>query len=259
MPTVAELTAVYGNFMLGPRRGPGVCRTCFNLTDGYDRCYACTHIESWLDAMAPISYSVAHEQLHHALAAYKRAPIVVAGRFQVELAAVLWRHLDRHESCLAREAQTKRFDLVTTVPSSDPHRDAQHPLHRIVAELVKPTRDRYARVLTRSAIPTRPHEFNDQKFEPTTDLTDRSVLLIDDTWTMGANAQSAGAALKRNGATTVAALAIGRHVNRDWGQNDRRLRALESPFDWDRCPLCHPKTSPKEPNLGAGLATERGG
>ncbi len=67
MPTVAELTAVYGNFMLNPRRGPNVCGVCFNFTDGYDRCYACSHGELWLDAVCPISYSVAHEQLHRAL------------------------------------------------------------------------------------------------------------------------------------------------------------------------------------------------
>ncbi|MDQ6806616.1 MAG: hypothetical protein M3065_16990, partial [Actinomycetota bacterium] len=59
MPTVGELTALYTNFMVGPRPGRGVCRTCFNLTDGYTRCYACAHGESWLDAVAPISYSVA--------------------------------------------------------------------------------------------------------------------------------------------------------------------------------------------------------
>ena len=72
MPTVAELTAPYGNVLLAPRPGPGVCETCFNLTDGYERCYACAHGGRWLDAVVPISYSVAGEQLHHALASYKR-------------------------------------------------------------------------------------------------------------------------------------------------------------------------------------------
>jgi hypothetical protein len=32
---------------------------------------------------------------------------------------------------------------------------------------------------------------------------------------------------------------IGRHVNREWGDNDRHLRALEEqPFEWERCALC---------------------
>lgn len=56
MPTVLELTALYENFMLGPRPGTGVCTTCFNFTDGYELCYACAHTQAWLDAVAPISY-----------------------------------------------------------------------------------------------------------------------------------------------------------------------------------------------------------
>src|SRR2546421_2432817 len=101
MTTVAELTAVYANFMLGPRRGPGVCEVCFNFTDGYWRCYACTHNDLHLDAVCPISYSVALEQLHHALRGYKRLNGAVARRLATELAAVLWRHLTLHEQCLA--------------------------------------------------------------------------------------------------------------------------------------------------------------
>jgi hypothetical protein len=72
MPSVRELSALYENVMLGPRRGPDVCATCFNFTAGYVRCYACAHGRPVLDAMAPISYSVAREHLHHALASYKR-------------------------------------------------------------------------------------------------------------------------------------------------------------------------------------------
>src|ERR1700691_4948027 len=104
MPSVAELTALYTNFMLGPRPGPDVCRQCFNFTRGYERCYACTHNEQRLEAIVPISYSVAREQLHHALAGYKRLDGEVARQLGVELAAVLWRHLSGHERCLARAA-----------------------------------------------------------------------------------------------------------------------------------------------------------
>jgi predicted amidophosphoribosyltransferase len=235
MPTVAELTALYGNFMLGPRPGPAVCPVCFDLTDGHPRCYGCAHAGPWLDAVAPISYSVAHEQLHLALAGYKRAPAKVARRFEVELAAVLWRHLDRHEGCLARAAGVPGFELVTTVPSSSRERDATHPLHRIVGELTGPTRGRHVRLLSRSEANVKAREVSLDKFEATQGLAGRSVLLIDDTWTTGANAGSAAATLKRAGAGAVAAVVIGRHLHRDWRENDRRLRALPSPFDWDTC------------------------
>jgi hypothetical protein len=37
----------------------------------------------------------------------------------------------------------------------------------------------------------------------------------------------------------VAAIVIGRHLNRDWHENDRRLRGITRPFDWSRCALCN--------------------
>jgi predicted amidophosphoribosyltransferase len=214
-----------------------VCQVCFDLTDGHPRCYQCGHSDHWLDAVGPISYSVADEQLHHALRGYKRPPADVARRIEIELAAVLWRHLTSHEGCLAKHAGVDSFELVTTVPSSTRERDPAHPLHRIVGGLVGPTRARFECVLRRSTAQVGPREFSRSKFEALRDLDGASVLLIDDTWTTGANARSAAAALRSAGATTVAAVVIGRHLHRDWQDNDRRLRALTSPFDWDSCAL----------------------
>jgi predicted amidophosphoribosyltransferase len=241
MPTVADLTALYGNFMFNPRPGPEVCRVCFNLTDGFARCYACAHGEPWLDAVAPISYSIAGGQLHHALAHYKRLSGAVAERLSVELAAVLWRHLATHETCLARAAGIDTFELVATVPSGDMLRDEHHPLRRIVGELVAPTRERHERLLRRSSIEVKGRAFDARKYEAARPLAGQSVLLIDDTWTTGANAQSAAATLRGAGSGPVAAVVIGRHLNREWHENDRRLRALPRPFDWASCALHEPR------------------
>ena len=152
VPTVGELTELYSNFMLGPRVGPDVCTTCFNFTRGYQRCYACAHGQSWLQAVAPVSYSIAREQLHHALASYKRLTGEIARRFQVELAAILWRFLAEHEQCVARAAGAGAFALVTTVPSGDRERDRKHPLRQIVGELVVPHAGRHERLLQRSTV-----------------------------------------------------------------------------------------------------------
>lgn len=237
MATVTELSAPYANFLLGPRRGADVCAECFNLTNGHRRCYGCVHGGRFLDAMAPISYSIAGEQLHHALAGYKRLHGVIARRLTFGLAAVLWRHLALHEACLARAAAVPAFSLATTVPSSRPERDAVHPLHELVS-LVEPLQSRYQRALRRTEAPATPHEFNRCRYESLRDLTGHSILLVDDTWTKGANAQSAAAALKAAGAERVAMVVIGRYVNRGWGQNDQYLRDLPRPFDWGSCPLC---------------------
>ena len=87
------------------------------------------------------------------------------------------------------------------------------------------------------------------------------MLLIDDTWTTGASAQSAAAALKAAGAGATASIVIGRHLNREWHENDRRIRGIARPFDWSRCALCaERKSGPRRRNadpadVGARSAT----
>ncbi len=238
MPSVAELSDPYANFMISPRHGPGVCEQCFNFTRGYRRCYACAHNDDWLAVVDPISYSVGLEQLHRALMGYKRLDGEVARRLTVELAAVLWRHLACHERCIASAAGVESFELVTTVPSGDRERDDGHPLRRIVTELVGPTRERYERLLRRSSSDVEPRFFDPDKFEAMRPLDGEPVLIIDDTWTTGASAQSAAAALRGAGAGRVGAVVIGRHINREWHDTERRLRAMPRSFDWDRCALC---------------------
>ncbi len=181
MPSVEDLSSGYANFMLGPRRGTGVCEICFNLTAGYARCYACSHCEQWLDLVSPISYSVAHEQLHHALASYKRLAGPSADQLARELAAVLWRYLAAHELCLAAATQVTRFDLVTVVPARSIEREARHPLRMIVAQLVAPTRSRHEHLLARSRAEAAPREFDQRRFLARRRLGGERVLLIDDT------------------------------------------------------------------------------
>ncbi|MDQ6816356.1 MAG: hypothetical protein M3018_02980 [Actinomycetota bacterium] len=241
MPTVHELSAPYENYMLAPRAGPDVCRICLTFTDGFETCFACARREEraelYADAVAPISYSVAGEQLHHELANYKRLSGDVARRLTAQLAAVLWRFLDIHERCVAAAANTGEFKIVTAVPSGDRERDEGHPLRRIIGQLVSPTRDRHERLLRRSDLHAESREFSPDRYIASRQLDGEPVLLIDDTWTTGANAQSAAATLKAAGSGGVGVVVIGRHIKRDWHDNDRRLRALPRPFSWDHCAL----------------------
>jgi predicted amidophosphoribosyltransferase len=226
--------------LIQPRLGPGVCRRCFNLTHGFDRCYACARGEQRLAALVPISYSVAGEPLHRTLASYKRERVndVVAARAAAEIAAILWRFLAGHERCVAAQAGVERFDLVTTVPSGDRERDERHPLRRIVGELVGPTRRRHQRALRRTRADVVARRFDAQRFEAVTGLSGEAVLLIDDTWTSGASAESAAAALLAAGAGSVGAVVIGRYLNPRWGENRSRLDALRGGYDYSACTVC---------------------
>lgn len=237
MSTVGELSDPYANFMRTPGRGAGFCATCTTFVDAdYQRCYQCNS-QHWLAAVLPISYAERSGQLHTNLAGYKRWTPAIAERTRLQLAAVLWRFIAAHEPCLAIAAGVDRFDLVTTVPSSSAARDEHHPLRTIVGHLVEPTRDRHERVLRRSAVVVEERGFDSRRFTATRVLDGERVLLIDDTWTTGARAQTAAAALLDNGASTVAALVIGRFVNPGFGDNAARLAAVPRAFSWETCAL----------------------
>jgi adenine/guanine phosphoribosyltransferase-like PRPP-binding protein len=62
-----------------------------------------------------------------------------------------------------------------------------------------------------------------------------NVLLIDDTWTTGSNAQSAAFALKDAGASSVGFVVIGRYIVRDYEDHGARLDARPLPFRWETC------------------------
>ena len=164
MATVRQLTALDETSMITPRPGPGVCTMCFNLIEGHERCYACDHGGGALAAMLPITYSIGHAQLHHALASYKRTGGRVSRHLTVELAAMLWRFLDRHEACLARAAGLERFEVVTTVPSTDRMNDREHPLQVVVADFVGLTRGRHESLLYRSETRAEAHVFESRRF-----------------------------------------------------------------------------------------------
>ena len=71
-----------------------------------------------------------------------------------------------------------------------------------------------------------------------------TIVELGDNSTKNPSAQSAAAALKDAGAGAVAAVVIGRHLNREWHENDRRLRGIAQPFDWSTCGLCAGSTRP---------------
>ena len=64
------------------------------------------------------------------------------------------------------------------------------------------------------------------------------MLLVDDTWTTGANAQSAAARLRLAGAERVAVIVLGRWFDADHEPAASYVTAVrDQPFDWFTCGL----------------------
>jgi len=239
-PTVLEVSNLSSGFLVNPpAAGEGVCQICWTFCAPYPRCYPCGRENpDVLDLVVPITMSAEGSQTHMMLRQYKDGFDEETRRHQqVRLTAILWRWLEAHEGCIA-DRIGQRADFVTTVPSGDPQRDDTHPLRKIVGEWTRPTRDRYRRILRRTDVPATDHVYSAEKYQATESLDGKAILLIEDTWTKGANSQAAATALRDAGASSVVCVVIGRHINPDYSDNKARLAALPRPFDWDRCALC---------------------
>jgi predicted amidophosphoribosyltransferase len=245
--TVFELSEPYLNHLVGVLPpGVGVCATCWTAIDApFARCFRCrttraTYGAKLADLVVPIALAVKREQLAHELWHYKYSPDPnVRGRLELRLAAVLWRFLGEHEQCVARACRVPQFDIVTTVPGTK-QRSGDHPLARIVGTTVGQTKERYEQLLVLGDLGrASSHEVRPDRYRAVRPLTDRpAVLLIDDTWTTGGNAQSASIALRAAGASTVAIIAIGRHFDRAFGScEDYYKRARARRFRWETCCL----------------------
>lgn len=246
--------------LLSPRHGAGVCPRCLNLSGAAGLCRACRANEHQLAAVLPVSYSVGGEWLHRLIASYKRDADPSVQDALITVTGLLEAFLARHERCLARAARVECFSVVSTVPSADPLRDLHHPLRRIVGAELGVSRDRYERLLVRSESTAIPRVYDPARYRATRALDGDAVLLIDDMWTSGASAESAAGALRAAGAGTVAAVVLGRHLNRGWSSNDLLITRLASvKFDPERCAACAGRdltTKPAAARMGdGGLST----
>lgn len=173
--------------------------------------------------------------------AYKGRNVIVGPetkrQFHFELAAVLWRFLAAHEDCGRAAAGVDDFPLVTVVPSSRGLSAQEHPLARIVGEHVGITRGRFENLLVRSSVQLNEHEYHARRFEAIRGIDGEPILLVEDTWTQGAQAQAAATALLNAGSGPVVAVVIGRHIHRDYEDNGELLAECSPVFDWEMCAL----------------------
>lgn len=247
--TVDDFAAPYVNFLVRvPAAGVSVCRICHSTVGGtYAVCYQCHEAgrvlgSSTADLTAFVSMAPVGEQFAHELLTYKK-PTVGADERQkmtVGLAAVLWKWLGLHKQCMTRRLGIQDFDAITTVPSTSGR--TAHPLPTVVSGVVVGSDAKYADLLELARTDLEPHTHAADRFRAKRRLGGKSVLIIDDTWTAGANAQSASAAVKAVGASTVAVLAIGQWYTPSWNpggvDGTQWLADHRKPgWEWERCCL----------------------
>lgn len=242
--TIVEVSAPYANYLVPvPPAGDDVCLTCHSSVYGYERCLPCTRARQKLgaltaDATAFVSLAPAGQQLARELRTYKKDGVPERNRHQLMagLAAVLWRWLAVHEAHVAQRAGTPGFSVITSIPSTK-GRPGEHPLKRLVSGLVTGTGTRYADLLEARG-DDRGRDVAADRFTVLNPVAGTSVLLLDDTWTTGARAQSAAAALKLAGASHVGFVAIGRWLNVEFADNAKwLLRKRRAGWTWDHCCL----------------------
>jgi hypothetical protein len=245
--TVVELSEPYRNHLipvLPP--GRGVCAVCWREAHpDFRLCYQCNEARNEFrrglaDVVVPIALAVKREQLAHELWHYKYdVDPSVRAQLTMRLGAVLWRFLSQHEKHIAEAVGMPEFGIVTTVPGTR-EREGNHPLERMVGTLVGQTKDRYEPLLTLGQGGGAPsHTLAADRYRATRALRDDpAVLLIDDTWTTGGNAQSAALALRAAGAAKVAIMVIGRHFDRGFRNCETYYQQAKAvKFTWDSCCL----------------------
>lgn len=248
--TVDEVADPYVNFLVPvPPGGPGVCTIChstLSAASDFPTCWPCGEAARLLgsgtaDLTAFVSMAPRGEQFARELFTYKNPNLRPEDRQRktVGLAAVLWKWLGIHEACLVTRLQAG-FDLITSVPSTSGR--PSHPLRTVVAGVVSDSGKRYADLLALARDDLGQRVQAADRFRATRALGGARVLVIDDTWTTGAHAQSASAALKAAGARAVAVVAIGRWFNPDYnpGGTDAVAWLAEHRrpgWNWHRCCL----------------------
>jgi hypothetical protein len=231
---------------------PGVCRVCRQWSPGYLSCFPChdftTRLRIPSKPILPIALAVKREPLATALWQYKDG----FGE-EADLAASRLRHLvedfmPRHEACLAESLGVLGFDCIAPVPSSR-RRSGVHPLRSLIDDTAW-ARGRVLDLLEPDNRMVPAHEAAEDKFTADSRASGQRVLLFDDTWTRGANALSAVAALRRAGAKAVGIAVIGRHFDPTYRSSAVYSDEAESlGFRMDACAACDPRPRANPPLL----------
>lgn len=241
MPTVATyavpLTAICVEV---PPAGAGVCRVCHGSPNpGFSTCYSCSQVMGQVsrpcERVVPVSLYEIPSQLYNELADYKRSSNpAIRNQSSLKVVSILCHFLGRHRACIAGAAGGD-WSIITGVPSTK-STTGEHALVKALRR-VPSTFAEYEDLLARGSSAIGHNQASDTGYIARRSLTGERVLLIDDTFTSGARAQSAASSLALAGAEVVAIVVVGRVFKPAWSDTTRSfwVDRLAQPFDFDTC------------------------
>ncbi|SDC57158.1 hypothetical protein [Rhodococcus tukisamuensis] len=229
--------------------GDGICGVCFGWSEGAELCGSCRQIRDELESsridvrsikVLPISLAVKGDALAGSLYGYKNnGDPAVRADHAGKVRALLHEYVQAHGRCLGAVAGIGKFDLITWVPSAQGARvGTRHPLAAMIEDAPWNC-NRATELLSRTTVGVDYHRVHPKRFEVTGDVAGRSVMVVDDVWTRGANAMSAAWALRDAGAAAVAIVVIGRWHTPDYRDSGIYSEtAQEVGFEMDNCVQC---------------------
>jgi hypothetical protein len=233
------LVQAAGAYLRNVIREPKItCRVCAAPVDGFDRCWRCEQarrIGGVADVVAPLTYAIAGTPSAALVRDYKNHPARRVREAHCDvIKEVVYQAITRHERCIGCAAGLPVYCRLV-IPSLT-SRPGRHPF----AELVGAMNLVSDAVALLPAPDVRCDRAINDKFvlAPAARLDGRHVLILDDVWTTGSNAQSAALAARRAGAAAVSVMVVGR-----WLSPERRLTAdfiatrLRRAYDPDICPV----------------------
>lgn len=243
MTTVADIAEPLADICVPvPYQGDGVCLSCHGSPNpGWNRCYSCAQAESQVarpcQLIVPVSLYDIPSQLHHLLRHYKSGVYPTREHdFSLKIISILCHFLARHAGCIGSVAGGG-WDVITTVPSSG-GRSGEHPLISALRR-VPAVFGLHQELLAPGAVTLGHSHADDNGYRLTRGLNGERILLVDDTFTSGARAQSAASTLSLGSGVVVAIVPIGRVVNpqysdttREYWDQQRRQR-----YRFDTCCL----------------------
>lgn len=243
---IADVGGYLRNAVSEARVTCAVCTT--PIKPVFDLCLRCRRDQEEFgddlaDLVVTVCYGIRGRQSGYLMHSYKdlQAP---ARHNQTLLSVLLLAVLEFHGGCIEHRLGYD-VDAWAFVPSLRTDRTGEHPLHVVAkrAGLAIPQID----LLPGKRVSSQERTTSADRFTvaATSDVRVRHVLLIEDTWTSGGNAQSAALTLRRSGAASVTIVALARWLKPEEPPTGAFITSrLARDYDPRICPVSDSDCSP---------------